>query len=464
MQFNDETIQALFGVDDAENEQPDRFKTYFFKNKAYQNLRNNLPIRLVVGHKGIGKSALLRICRIEDEEQNRPNILFQPDQFAEVTHKDDFNIMVSDWKLLLLQLISRQYAENYTPVNGKFMSGLIAVLEDYSKKNELNESRKSISRQLISQKKISVYIDDLDRGWEAKPSDIKRLSALLNAIRDIAGSEDGLRFIMALRTDVYQLVRTSDESTDKIEQNVILLEWEQHEILFLMAKRVGIFFDKDVSSLSPDASQQKMASYLHDVIIEKYEGIGKWNNQPIQKVLMSLTRKRPRDLIKLLSAAAKEAFQNNHEKIQSNDVQKILNRYSQERLQDLINEFKSELPAIEDLLYAMRATKRERRDKAGNVFSKQELLQKLSGIMQQKNFLFANSKRATPQDLAEFLYRIEFLTARIETAQGIEKQYYSQIKKLIGVEDFGFKWEVHPAYRWALQPDSQDDIFKVLDI
>lgn len=88
----------------------------------------------MVGHKGIGKSALLRICRIEDEEQNRPNILFQPDQFAEVTHKDDFNIMVSDWKLLLLQLISRQYAENYTPVNGKFMSGLIAVLEDYSKK------------------------------------------------------------------------------------------------------------------------------------------------------------------------------------------------------------------------------------------------------------------------------------------------------------------------------------------
>lgn len=179
---------------------------------------------------------------------------------------------------------------------------------------------------------------------------------------------------------------------------------------------------------------------------------------------MSLTRKRPRDLIKLLSASAKEAFKNNHQVIQSNDVQKLLNAYSQERLQDLINEFKSELPNIEDLLYAMRATRKERLAKAGNVFSKQELLQKLTSIMQHKNFLFAKSKSATSQELAEFLYRIEFLTVRKQIGPEIERQYYSQNKRLMGSEDFGFKWEVHPAYRWALQPDSQDDIFAVLDL
>ena len=25
--------------------------------------------------------------------------------------------------------------------------------------------------------------------------------------------------------------------------------------------------------------------------------------------------------------------------------------------------------------------------------------------------------------------------------------------------DFGYDWEVHPAFRWALQPDNLDDIF-----
>lgn len=150
MQFDDETIQALFGVDDAENENLDCLKNYFFKNKAYQNLRNNLPIRLVVGHKGIGKSALLRICRIEDEEQKRPNILFRPDHFSEVTLKDDFNEIVSDWKSVLLQCISRHYVENYSPVNGNFVSGLIAFLEDCFAKNKLEKSQQNISRQLIS--------------------------------------------------------------------------------------------------------------------------------------------------------------------------------------------------------------------------------------------------------------------------------------------------------------------------
>ena len=84
--------------------------------------------------------------------------------------------------------------------------------------------------------------------------------------------------------------------------------------------------------------------------------------------------------------------------------------------------------------------------------------------MQQKSFAFKKSGPATAQDLAQFLYRIEFLGARMETEEEIERRYYSQDKKLMGIEDFDFKWEIHPAYRWALQPYSQDEIFKNLDL
>ena len=68
---------------------------------------------------------------------------------------------------------------------------------------------------------IHIYLDDLDRGWEARRQDILKISALLNAIRDICGSEKTLQFRLGLRSDVYFLVRTSDESTDKIERNII---------------------------------------------------------------------------------------------------------------------------------------------------------------------------------------------------------------------------------------------------
>ena len=45
--LNDENIQKLFGVEDAENENPDRLKEYFFRNMAYENLVIGLPIRIL---------------------------------------------------------------------------------------------------------------------------------------------------------------------------------------------------------------------------------------------------------------------------------------------------------------------------------------------------------------------------------------------------------------------------------
>ena len=62
IRFDDLTIRDLFGTDTAEDEDPERLKAYFFKNKAYSSTRANLPLRILVGHKGIGKSALLRMA------------------------------------------------------------------------------------------------------------------------------------------------------------------------------------------------------------------------------------------------------------------------------------------------------------------------------------------------------------------------------------------------------------------
>src|SRR5258708_26923154 len=92
---------------------------------------------------------------------------------------------------------------------------------------------------------INVYIDDIDRGWSASRADIKNISALLNAMRDVSGADQRIRFRIGLRSDVYFLVRTSDESTDKIENNVIWLSWSNHEILCIIAKRIETFFGID---------------------------------------------------------------------------------------------------------------------------------------------------------------------------------------------------------------------------
>ena len=69
---------------------------------------------------------------------------------------------------------------------------------------------------LFEEKQITIYLDDLDRGWENTKNDVKNLSAMLNAVRDLSRDIRNLKFRIALRSDVYYAVRTSDETTDKI--------------------------------------------------------------------------------------------------------------------------------------------------------------------------------------------------------------------------------------------------------
>ena len=83
-----------------------------------------------------------------------------------------------------------------------------------------------------------------------------------------------------------------------------------------------------------------------------------------------------------------------------------------------------------------------------------------------QNFIFKNGKRANAKELAHFLYKINFLTARkvLDTGE-IQRKYFEENRYLSSsFVDFGYEWEIHPAFRWALQPDSIDDIFNKLEL
>ncbi|MNW02927.1 hypothetical protein D3C71_1987880 [compost metagenome] len=86
--------------------------------------------------------------------------------------------------------------------------------------------------------------------------------------------------------------------------------------------------------------------------------------------------------------------------------------------------------------------------------------------MQQGAFKFATGKTADERSLAAFMYKINFLIARKgQSGEKITRRYFEENRYLSsGFADFGFDWEIHPAYRWALQPESLDNIFQQLDL
>jgi hypothetical protein len=436
-----------------------------------------LPLRIVVGHKGIGKSALFQVAIDEEYAKNRLTILIKPDDIVGIGEDADFLKMIREWKRGINEIIAMKSLTSFglqfddgwrsklNQFGGKALEYLSSTLK-IDGKVDINPSKKAILANFLKHNKISVYIDDLDRGWEGRKNDIRRISALLNAVRDISTESRGIFFRVSLRSDVYYLVRTSDESTDKIEGSVIWYSWTNHEILVLLIKRIESFFAHAVDEdklLS--MSQPQLMRYLLPIMEEKFTGKGHWENVPMYRVLMSLIRKRLRDLVKLLTLAGREAKNKNGSIIQTQNLESIFEEYSQGRLQDTINEYRSELPDIERLLLGMKPSKRERTTAQSYVYTTAELYKKLQNVQESGKIRAANNKNFETKDLAAFLYKINFITARKKTPEGIDRKYFEENRYLSNqFTDFGYDWEIHPAYRWALQPDSPMYIFSQLEL
>lgn len=477
MQFTENELYKLFGQEAAEDENPDRLKEYYFKHNIYNQVVNDIPLRIVVGHKGIGKSALFKVAMIDENAAHRLTILIQPDDIIGIGESEtEFLTLIRAWKVGITKIIAEKALQNFgisidniwrqklNNFGGKALDFISRTVKE--DKIDLEASKQAILDDFLKTSKISVYMDDLDRGWQGKEQDIKRISALLNAVRDISKDNNGIYFRIALRSDVYFLARTSDESTDKIESSVIWFSWNNHQILALLVKRIESYFDRNVNEDDLiKKSQAQLMTYLLPVIEEKFEGRGHWQNAPMYQILMSLVRKRPRDLVKLLFLAGRIAHQNGADKIGTKHLEYIFEEYSQNRLQDAINEYKSELPDIERLLLGMKPNKRQKRTSQNYTYSHSSLLAKIKSIQEQGNFQWANKKVATTQELASFLYKINFITARKVLANNlIERKYFEENRYLSNkFTDFGYDWEVHPAYRWALQPDNIIDILNEIN-
>lgn len=475
LNFSESEIQALFGHEAAENEEPTRLREYYFKNETYDQITADLSLRILVGHKGVGKSALFKVAIAEAQEAGKLTVLIRPDDIIGVgADTSDFLKTIRDWKEGLLSIVCRKVLSAYgadseglgdkiKATGGKILDFLHQTFRNIKTISDA-PAKQLVLDQFLKTRKVSIYIDDLDRGWQGRREDVLRISALLNAVRDLASDNPGVSFKISLRSDVYYLARTSDESTDKIEGSVIWHAWTNHQIFALLIKRIETFFGKSVNeSQLLGHSQAQLATYLDPIVEPRFAGKGHWQNAPMYRVLMSLVRKRPRDLVKLLTLSARQARYRKATRIITEDLTKSFEEYSQGRIQDTINEFRSELPDIERLLINMKPSRKERTAKQGYVYSTETLLKKLDDVMQQGAFMLANGRKADRKDLAAFLYKINFLTARKEQVDGIVRKYFEENRYLSSTfADFGFDWEIHPAYRWALQPDNLDDIYTSL--
>jgi hypothetical protein len=122
------------------------------------------------------------------------------------------------------------------------------------------------------------------------------------------------------------------------------------------------------------------------------------------------------------------------------------------------------MPEIEKLLLNMKARRRERRTADSFLFSNDAISKKITEIMGRVSLRFTNNRPVTGKSIVQFLYKMDFITARKDVDGRIDRKFFDNNRFLANeFVDFGYDWEIHPAYRWALNPQDIQHVIDTID-
>ncbi|WP_337054679.1 hypothetical protein [Pseudoxanthomonas sp. USHLN014] len=390
-----------FGASSAENEISDLADYYLATDEFRRALQGE--VRLVVGRKGSGKSAVF--FRVRDKVSSaRRNVVLdlKPDGYQLVKLKDRvLNVMdkgsqehtiTAFWHCVLILEIARaalqldksthrlddsiyksylqleeKYKEyGYDAGQGDFaerISSLIYRIEQrFERRNDDSEISLStpevtaliydndvqkLNAAVVShlQKKDSLWIlfDNIDKGWNPTgidASDILTLKALLESSRklqrQLVADDIDVRVLVFLRNDVYEILL--DHMSDRGKEQKVVVDWRDPEALKqIIALRITTSLEEGSASLD-DLWPRISVRHAHGESSFQY--------------LVDRSLMRPRYLLDLLKHARGRAVTLHHEKITEEDIDKAIEYFSSDVVQDTNLELRDIYPAHDGLLYA----------------------------------------------------------------------------------------------------------------
>ena len=125
--FKKDNRLKLFGHEDAGKEDDSRLTSYYYKTVQYEDVMSNIKLQIVIGEKGTGKSALLKMAFIEDLDTDAVPIWIRLDDlselYSEILNSNNLYELKTLWKRSISKLVIMNLAS--------YMS--FTLSEDYEK-------------------------------------------------------------------------------------------------------------------------------------------------------------------------------------------------------------------------------------------------------------------------------------------------------------------------------------------
>lgn len=275
-----------FGAPAAERDIGRGLEKYFIESAAFQRVRSGAKT-IILGNRGSGKSAIFKVLASRERSAGSIVIELAPEDYsyellgstvaaAEAGAWAKHGAYAAAWKYLIFVMIMKEVTakgaratktaavaiHKYVRDNHPDpQMGKLALLVSYLKRLEviklgplkagfktqeleklykLEEIHRLLPdlRTVLTQQRVVVLVDELDRGWDASEDAKAFVSGLFQACVSINEFHDNLRVYVSLRQELYDNIPALYEDAQKYRDLLETISWTEDSLLKLIAKRI----------------------------------------------------------------------------------------------------------------------------------------------------------------------------------------------------------------------------------
>lgn len=209
------------------------------------------------------------------------------------------------------------------------------------------EMRARLGVLLKGRKRVAIFVDNLDKGWERGadfPLMARFILGLLTAqgrvVTDFERQDywrDAIKLSVAvfLRSDIYAYLRREAREPDKLPVSTI--DWHDSDTLVRVIEERFL-----ASELAPPSIDRLWSDYFVTQI----------QATPAREFIARATLPRPRDLVYFCNAAVGWAIDRGHQRVEESDFASAIETYSQYAYEALLVENGVTIPEMEEALLA----------------------------------------------------------------------------------------------------------------
>lgn len=482
---------TLFGNDAGEDEDEALLVGYFVDQPAFSGfLDPQESLRIAVGRKGTGKSALLvRFAHDLRADPARPLVLhLVPSGLASLKEPpatDNAVLLENWWKQVLCGAINMELAREIgfawkddqialvesaelagfkgrnlvsallSRLVGKISLGGVAELTPTPRPAANHEQLlQRLQGQAAGARRVWLLVDDLDTNFQNTPAQRAYVSSFFSVCRALRREIGGIGIRATVRTDVWTSLGA--EHLDKVEQYMTPLQWSAALQKTILAQRVLAYLRRtDPGCEEARCSATADADRLIELVFARRM---KWGGSavPPAHVLRVLGGGRPRWITQLCRQAGQQAAREGAERIGVQHIHQVMAEFGRRRLADLYKEHDHQFPDLKRLVetFAGGARRYDTAALVAHIAERYLRITPAAAVPPVDGTPFRDALQ-----LAHFLFKCGFINGDNRGDASLARPEfvgYDARPDLLQVDtnlDDGMAWEIQPALRMILRVD-----------